>query len=243
VVVVVAAAAGVAWLVGGRSKKSTPPAAIAGPKRADQLAGPEPTEPIVDNGPAHTARDMGAALPDGDSPDKHATNGKAANALPAKSNADRLPPEAAPAWQQASTHDLDATRHEQPEAISEVLGVDNDAPRNGGTQPIDENLEHSAAPAAPSSRRSKRSKERERSPLAKKRPPARGNGTLTVETIPWATVYLGKQRLGPTPLINLKVPAGDLQLRFVNRQFGIDTTRTISVPVNGKIRQKIQLFR
>ncbi|MDP2341811.1 MAG: serine/threonine-protein kinase [Deltaproteobacteria bacterium] len=43
-----------------------------------------------------------------------------------------------------------------------------------------------------------------------------GVGFLTLDTVPWTTVFLGKRRLGDTPLIGVQVPAGTLELMLVN---------------------------
>ena len=34
--------------------------------------------------------------------------------------------------------------------------------------------------------------------------------------MPWTTVYLGKKKLGETPLVRVPVPAGNLELSLVN---------------------------
>ena len=48
------------------------------------------------------------------------------------------------------------------------------------------------------------------------RPAPRGEpGTVTIDSSPWATVYLGARRLGTTPLFQVPVPAGKVTLRAV----------------------------
>jgi hypothetical protein len=39
---------------------------------------------------------------------------------------------------------------------------------------------------------------------------------LTLETVPWTTVYLGGKKLGETPIINVAIPAGEVTLTLVN---------------------------
>jgi serine/threonine-protein kinase len=46
-------------------------------------------------------------------------------------------------------------------------------------------------------------------------------GLLTLETVPWTTVFLGGKKLGDTPLIGMKVPAGEITLLLVNDVEGI----------------------
>ncbi len=41
-------------------------------------------------------------------------------------------------------------------------------------------------------------------------------GFLTLDTVPWTTVFLGKKKLGETPLVRVAVPAGNLELTLVN---------------------------
>ncbi|MBX7117065.1 MAG: protein kinase [Myxococcaceae bacterium] len=63
-------------------------------------------------------------------------------------------------------------------------------------------------------------------PLA---PPSRlpttpsSTGKLSLETEPWTQVYLGKKRLGDTPLVEKKLPVGRHTLRLLNESEGIDT--------------------
>jgi hypothetical protein len=47
-------------------------------------------------------------------------------------------------------------------------------------------------------------------------PPVTGFGRLTLDTTPWTEVFLGTNRLGSTPLIDVGVPAGHLKLRARN---------------------------
>jgi serine/threonine protein kinase len=46
-------------------------------------------------------------------------------------------------------------------------------------------------------------------------------GFLTLDTVPWTTVYLGKKKLGETPLVKVPVPAGALELTLVNSEAGV----------------------
>jgi serine/threonine-protein kinase len=51
-----------------------------------------------------------------------------------------------------------------------------------------------------------------------------GTMHVNLETRPWTRVYLGHQLLGETPLVDVPVPAGEVELRLVNEKQHIDTT-------------------
>ncbi|MEW5741158.1 MAG: serine/threonine-protein kinase [Myxococcota bacterium] len=59
--------------------------------------------------------------------------------------------------------------------------------------------------------------------------PAEAPGKLTLKTTPWTTVYLGKQKLGDTPLIEVSVPSGKRVLRLVNPEKGLDSTIEVEI--------------
>jgi len=50
---------------------------------------------------------------------------------------------------------------------------------------------------------------------------AEEQGFLTLDTVPWTTVFLGKRKLGETPLVKVPVPAGALELTLVNAEAGV----------------------
>ncbi len=59
----------------------------------------------------------------------------------------------------------------------------------------------------------------------KRRPPIRrAKGLLRLDTRPWTTVYLGRRKLGITPLLDIKLPAGRHKLRLVNKEAGRKTS-------------------
>jgi hypothetical protein len=57
-------------------------------------------------------------------------------------------------------------------------------------------------------------------------------GFLTLETTPWARVYLGSTLLGETPLVRLPLPGGLHQLRLVNEPEHLDTYIEVEVVVD-----------
>ncbi|MCC6336163.1 MAG: serine/threonine protein kinase [Myxococcales bacterium] len=62
-------------------------------------------------------------------------------------------------------------------------------------------------------------------------------GKLTLKTTPWTTVYLGKQKLGDTPLIEVSIPAGKRVLRLVNPERGLESTIEVDI-VSGETTVK-----
>lgn len=76
------------------------------------------------------------------------------------------------------------------------------------------------------------------SPKDKPRPRAEApQGKLTLKTTPWTTVYLGKQKLGDTPLIEVAIPAGKRVLRLVNPEKGLESTIEVNI-VSGETTVK-----
>ena len=54
-------------------------------------------------------------------------------------------------------------------------------------------------------------------------------GHLTLDSTPWAAVYLGGTLLGQTPLVELSLPAGDHALELVNPDQGISTSYVVHI--------------
>jgi serine/threonine-protein kinase len=54
-------------------------------------------------------------------------------------------------------------------------------------------------------------------------------GFLTIDTSPWSQVSVGGKVLGQTPLVNVKLPAGNQVLTLHNGDQGIDTSYTVSI--------------
>jgi serine/threonine-protein kinase len=65
-------------------------------------------------------------------------------------------------------------------------------------------------------------------PVAK-RPVAASTGLLRLDTVPWTQVYLNGKKLGDTPLVDVKVPAGSLELTLVNEDEKIRTVIDLEV--------------
>lgn len=64
---------------------------------------------------------------------------------------------------------------------------------------------------------------------------------LTLDTVPWASVYLGSRKLGETPLVKVAVPVGELELLLVNEQAGIRQPYFLRVKDGENYRKKLKL--
>ncbi|MBI1949700.1 MAG: serine/threonine protein kinase [Deltaproteobacteria bacterium] len=72
--------------------------------------------------------------------------------------------------------------------------------------------------------------------------PAPGaTGTLSLDTVPWTTVYLGGKKLGETPLVNVTVPAGNLELLLVNPEAGIKESYQTKVKAGAPTKVRLDL--
>ena len=54
-------------------------------------------------------------------------------------------------------------------------------------------------------------------------------GTLRLNTVPWSNVYLGKRKLGMTPLLGVKLPVGTHTLTAVNSTKDIRKTFKVTI--------------
>ena len=59
--------------------------------------------------------------------------------------------------------------------------------------------------------------------------PAPQTGFLRLNTEPWSEVYLKGKKLGVTPLVDVKLPAGTHALSLVNPKKGINTTLSVTI--------------
>lgn len=67
------------------------------------------------------------------------------------------------------------------------------------------------------------------------------HGWLTLDTVPWASVYLGTVKLGETPLVKVAVPVGNIELLLVNEAAGIRQPYFLRVEEGEKYRKKLKL--
>ena len=66
-------------------------------------------------------------------------------------------------------------------------------------------------------------------------------GYLTLDTVPWTTVYLGKRKLGETPLVKVPVPAGSLELSLINVDDGVKESYLARVKPGEVFRTRLDL--
>jgi serine/threonine protein kinase len=59
--------------------------------------------------------------------------------------------------------------------------------------------------------------------------PAPRTGLLRLDTVPWSVIYLGKRKLGITPLMGIKLPAGKHRLTAINKDLGLKKTFSITI--------------
>jgi hypothetical protein len=74
-------------------------------------------------------------------------------------------------------------------------------------------------------------------------PSVEQRGFLTLDTDPWATVYLGGRRLGTTPFAHVAVPSGGQWLSFDIRNSGTKKRIHVKIAPGKETRQTIRLSR
>ncbi len=70
---------------------------------------------------------------------------------------------------------------------------------------------------------------------------ARATGKLNLRTTPWTTVYLGKRKLGDTPLVGVSLPAGNHLLRVVNPEAGVQSSIEVAIQPNKTTSENLVL--
>ncbi|HBQ12711.1 MAG TPA: hypothetical protein DEF51_16725, partial [Myxococcales bacterium] len=58
-------------------------------------------------------------------------------------------------------------------------------------------------------------------------------GTLRVNTTPWSEVYVDGRRIGNTPQMNIRLPAGRHTITLVNPDFNIRERVTVTIAPGG----------
>ena len=77
-------------------------------------------------------------------------------------------------------------------------------------------------------------------PPRKAKPVEAPQGKLTLKTTPWTMVYLGKKKLGDTPLLNVPLPAGKLTLRLVNPENNSENSIEVEIKSNETTVKKLK---
>jgi hypothetical protein len=75
--------------------------------------------------------------------------------------------------------------------------------------------------------------------IAKPRP----TGKIFLTTVPWTEVYYRGRRLGQTPLVNVRLPAGRIKLRVVNANAGINRKITVRIRPGKTTKSRFDLSR
>ena len=81
----------------------------------------------------------------------------------------------------------------------------------------------------------------EEKPAPREEPAVVETGFVTIDTVPWTIVSLGGKVLGNTPLIGVKVPAGELTFRLKNPEEGIDQEYIVVVKPGQTTKKRLGL--
>ena len=80
-----------------------------------------------------------------------------------------------------------------------------------------------------------------KTPPKKARPVVEASGKLTLKTTPWSMVFLGKKKLGDTPLLSVPLPAGKHTLRLVNPDTNAENSIEVEIKANETTVKKLML--
>jgi serine/threonine-protein kinase len=75
----------------------------------------------------------------------------------------------------------------------------------------------------------------------KARPVVEVPGKLSLKTTPWTMVYLGKKKLGDTPLVNVSLPPGRHLLRLVSPETNAENSIEVEIKSNETTVKKLKL--
>ncbi len=78
-------------------------------------------------------------------------------------------------------------------------------------------------------------------PVRRDPPPRAQKGKLTLKTEPWTQVFLGRQKLGDTPLIGVALPVGRHVLRLYNPESGLESSIEVDIKPNDTTVKKLKL--
>jgi eukaryotic-like serine/threonine-protein kinase len=71
--------------------------------------------------------------------------------------------------------------------------------------------------------------------------PPKQVGRLTFDTVPWTHVFLGKKKLGDTPLLDVSIPSGKQVLQLINEEKGINQAYEIEIKPGKSTSKRIKL--
>ncbi|MFH1809699.1 MAG: protein kinase [Pseudomonadota bacterium] len=69
----------------------------------------------------------------------------------------------------------------------------------------------------------------------------RRTGRLTLDAVPWAYVDIDGRRIGPTPVVNVELPAGRVRVHLHNPELGLERTVEIPIVAGRSVRRQIAL--
>ncbi len=69
-----------------------------------------------------------------------------------------------------------------------------------------------------------------------------GAGTLRLTTDPWVDVYLDGKKIGQTPLVDVVVPAGNIKMRAVNKEAGVDRFFFVRIRKDKRTTKRLNFF-
>lgn len=155
-----------------------------------------------------------------------------------------------PAKPVANERPLAITEENKPTQITEPKTTTNanpDQKQQVETNPLQKENQSQQPPPAPvdakkvSVRSNPNEKKASRPQVSRPENKPKATGFLRLTTQPWTEVWHGGRKLGQTPLLDVELPAGSLQLRLVNREAKIDKTIKLEIEAGQTIRKKIEL--
>ncbi|HEY1101653.1 MAG TPA: hypothetical protein VGF99_22125, partial [Myxococcota bacterium] len=112
---------------------------------------------------------------------------------------------------------------------------------DAGSDVVDEELPETDPDETEPKRPTNRPRRRPPPPVVVEAPVVEEQGFLTLDTLPWTTVYLGKKKLGETPLVKVVVPAGTIELTLVNSEAGIKEAYVARITAGEVFRTRLDL--
>lgn len=76
-----------------------------------------------------------------------------------------------------------------------------------------------------------------------RRPKVIKKGMLSINAIPWADVYIGKKKIGTTPVFNYELRAGSVEIIFKNDELGVIRKKRLIIEPNKETRYTEDLSR
>lgn len=67
-------------------------------------------------------------------------------------------------------------------------------------------------------------------------------GTLRLDTVPWSEVFYKKRKLGITPLLGVKLPAGTHKLKAINAGRGLKKTIKVTIKAGRTTTLKVSFY-